>query len=395
MNILKNKILLISLCLQFAFVVIGCKSETQNSKPEEKTEKKDISVTLSKAAAGEIELKTEIVSLQPFSGYISIPAKVLADQDAEARIGSLVPGRVHKVYVKAGDHVKSGQILMDIEGLEIGHIKADYLTDKANLEVTKANYERLKALSEQKIGSQKALLEAQADYKKAQAEFLAEDKKIHSIDMTEEEITGTYIKGMDEHSSGTLHVKSPIDGIVIERNVVIGQFVEGSTNAFRILNTTNVWVDGQANEKEINTITEKGKLLFKSSSFPGESFSGNVSFISPVIDEKTRTFTIRGVFTNQNKKLKPEMFGELLIPAAKNSKAMLVPSEAIVKIDNSDCVFITVNDSVFIKRNVVTGYSENERTEIKEGLKEGEKVVTKGAFYIKSELLKDSLGGEE
>lgn len=394
MNSLKIKNIIISAIVISALSLTGC-GKNGEQKEEKKETSKNENISISKNAIKEIDLKTEVVKMLPFEGNVAIPATVLTNQDAEALVGSLVQGRIHKVYVKAGDYVKAGQLLMDIEGLEIGQIKADYLTDKASLEVAKANYERLKSLNEQKIGSQKSLIEAEAEYKKALAEFMAEDRKIHSIGMTDDEITGENQKKGNDHTPGLLHVKSPINGLVVERNVVIGQMVEATTNAFKIINTSDIWIDGKASEKDIKLISEKSSARFISSVYPDESFSGRINFVNPVIDEKTRTFTIRCDFKNLNNKLKPQMFGELLIPAAKNSKAILIPAESVIKIDNNDCVFVVVSDTVFSKRIVKTGSVENDRIEIKEGLKEGEKIVSKGAFYIKSEMLKDELGGEE
>ena len=377
------------------FFFNGCGDE-ENVKTEEHTETgHGLTVTISKVSAKEIGLETETISLKPFTGFISIPAKVLTNQDNEAQVGSLVQGRVYKVFAKVGDYVRAGQELMHVEGLEIGEIKAGFLTAKANLEFQKANYERQKTLLEQKVGSQKSFLEAQAEYEKALAEYNAQDKKIHSIGLTDDEVLNVKSNHSDEHTSGTLPVKSPIGGVVVERNVVIGQLVDGTTNAFKIINTGSVWVDGQIYEKDINKVTEKTNVVFTASSYQNESFNGRISYIGQVIDEKSRTITIRADFNNSNGKLKPQMFGEMQIPAGKNSLAILIPTESVVKIDNSDFVFIQKNDSTYEKRPVVLGSIQNKIIEIKEGLREKEIVVVKGAFYLKSELLKGELEGDE
>ncbi|HEX7510095.1 MAG TPA: efflux RND transporter periplasmic adaptor subunit, partial [Chitinivibrionales bacterium] len=182
---------------------------------------------------------------KPFTKYVTVPAKVLANQDNEALVGSLVQGRVCKVFVKAGDNVKAGQELMHVEGLEIGQIKAGFLSAKANLEYQKSNYERQKKLIEQNVGAQKNLLETQNEYEKAQAEYNAEKNRINAIGLTENEVEDGKHAVSEEHSSGTLPIKSPIGGIVVERNVVIGQLIEATTTAFKIINLSSVWVDGQ------------------------------------------------------------------------------------------------------------------------------------------------------
>jgi len=381
-----------------AFVFCGCGVKEENKKEKNNKVRSEI-VTLSAESIKQIKLETETVSLQPFIGYLTIPAKVIANQDNEARIGSLVQGRVHQVFAKVGDFVKAGQILMTVEGLGIGEIKAGYLKAKANYDFTKADFERHKLLMEQNIGSKQSYYEAEAEYQKAFAEFQAEDKKIHSIGLSDEDVTDTNMS--EEHTPGTLPIKSSINGIIIERNVVIGEFVDVTTNAFKVINTNTVWIDGEIYEKDLSKINQKTKALFTSPTYPEERFNGQIIYIGQTVNEQTRTITIRGEFGNSNNKLKPQMFGELKIPVSANAKAIMIPEESVVNEAGLEYVFIQTNytdqDSnryTFEKRAVITGTSVDNRIEIKEGLKEGEKVVSKGVFYLKSELKKDELAGD-
>jgi len=375
-------------------VIVGCRqNESKTEEASGKIARLEI-VALTQASITEIGLETEIISKKPFTKYITIPAKVLANQDNEALVGSLVQGRVCKVFVKAGDTVKAGQELMTVEGLEIGEIKAGFLSAKANLEYQKSNYERQKKLLAENVGAQKNLLETQNEYEKAQAEFNAEKNKINAIGLSETEVVSGKGASLVDHESGTLPVKSPISGIIVERNIVIGQLIEAATTAFKIINLSSVWIDGQIYEKDAGRINTKTAADFLASSYPGEPFHGKVTYIGQVIDEKTRTITIRAEFNNITGKLKPQMFGELIIPNEVNSTALLVPAEAVIKIDNAEYLFIQRIDSTFERIPVTICCAQNESVEISRGLKGGEKVVVKGAFYLKSELMKSSLGGE-
>jgi membrane fusion protein, heavy metal efflux system len=380
--------------LVLTVAIAGCgQKERKKEEASGETARSEI-VKLTQASIKEIGLETEIISKKPFTKYIAIPAKVLANQDSEALVGSLVQGRVCKVFVKAGDHVRAGQELMLVEGLEIGQIKAGYLSAKANLEYQKSNFERQKKLMEENVGAQKNLLETQNEYEKAQAEFHAEKNRINAIGLTEGEVIDGKGSRSDEHGSGTLPVKSPISGIVVERNVVIGQLIEATTTAFKIINLSSVWVDGQIYEKDAGKISRKTNADFIASSYPDEPFKGIVTYIGQVIDEKTRTIIIRAEFNNISGKLKPQMFGELKIGSEKKSTALLVPAEAIIKIDTTDCIFVQTGDTTFEKMPVTVCCAQNEMVEITRGINNGEKVVVKGAFYLKSELMKSSLGGE-
>lgn len=357
-------------------------------------------IHLSQESLKEINLQTEKVKFRVLNGFMNIPATVIANQDNEAQVGSLVQGRVNKVYVKVGDFVKAGQVMMTVEGLDIGEIKADYLVAKAAFNFAKANYERQKKLFDQKVGSQKSFLESEAEFEKAAAEFKAMDKKIHSIGLSDEDVINNQDTG--EHTSGTLSIKSPINGIVVERNVVIGQLVDAYTNAFKVINNSSLWIDGQIYEKDLAGITQKTNALFTTSGYPDENFSGKIIYIGQTIDEVTRTITIRGEFNNPGGKLKPQMFGELKIPIGNNVNAIVIPEEALIKDGDNVYVFVQKDENTkeksgrtFELRGLVLGSSSNKMVEVKEGLIEGENVVVKGVFYLKSELKKEELEGDE
>jgi cobalt-zinc-cadmium efflux system membrane fusion protein len=378
--------------LLYAIILIGCDEKTEEYADEHNEEHTDV-ITLSSKAVEQIKLKSQTVTLQPFRGAFNVPAEVKTNQDYEAQIGSLIQGRVHKVFVNVGDYVKTGQLLMTVEGLEVGEIKSGYLKAKANYDYTKSNYERQKKLFDEKIGSQKSFLESQSEYEKATAEFRAEDKKIHSVGLSDEEVVNE--KDGDDHTSGTLPIKSMINGFVVERNVVIGQLVDATTNAFKIINTSNVWIDGQIYEKDLDKITPNSKVFFTTSSNQQSRLEGKIIYIGQTVDDKTRTILIRGEFVNRDNKLKPQMFGELQIPVGANSQAILVPEESIVNEAGQNYLFIQTSDSTFKRRDVTTGITSENMIEIKDGIKEGEKVVTAGVFYLKSELKKDELAEDE
>lgn len=390
---MKNKINIIVIILFMLSVFYGCgnKSNEESKITEEKeTEKKE--VVLTKESIEDTGMETETAKTETMQGYIKIPAKIITDQDYEAKVGSLVQGRVYKVYAKIGDYVKKGQVLMYIEGMEIGEIKSKYLKAKAQLDFAESNYKRQKTLIEQNIGSQKSFYEAEAEYNKALAEFKAEDKRIHSVGMSDDDVMGKNENGAADHTSGLLAIKSPVNGLVTERNIVIGQYIDVTTNAFVIINVSNLIVEGQIREDEINKISGKPEIKFTTQTYPEIEFTGRVYYTSQLVDPQTRTIGIRARINNNNSMLKPEMFGLMQIPLSGSVKGIFVSSEAIEKIDESPVIFIVIDDSTFEKRKIELGVELDGKVEIKKGLNIGEKYVSKGTFYLKSELMKESFG---
>lgn len=375
-----------------ASLFFGCgEKKNEEAKEENQVHGKE-EIILSDKTIKEMGIETQTIKNETLTGFIKAAAKLIPDQDYEAQVGSLVQGRVHKVFVKEGDYVKVGQVLMQLEGLEIGELKAVYLKAKSNLDYYKVVYERQKTLIEQNIGSQKSLQEAKADYEKATAEFNAEDKRIHTVGLSHEDVLEN---GTLEHIAGILPIKSPINGIVTERNVVIGQLVEANTTAFKIMNTSTLWADGQIYEKDLTKLNGKPKIEFTTSAYPNERFKGEIILVGQTIDEHSRTIKVRATLNNPGNRLKPQMFGEMFIPIGGSIKGIVVPGDAIIKENGKSYLFRVENDSTFKKQLVEIGGELGGKVEIKNGLKVGDKIAFKGVFFLKSELLKETLAEEE
>lgn len=390
---MKNLIII----LFISALLAGCgKVKTENTeenksagKQEEKLEEKKATVIVSAESQEKINLETAVLKEEQYSGYLKIPAVIVTDQNNEAQVGPIVAGRVKKVYASVGTNVSAGQTLMLIEGLEIGVLKADFLKSKTTLSFTEQEYARQKKLAELDAGSQKNLIAAKAEFEKALAEFNAMDKKIHSIGLKDEDIINDK---NDMHSAGDLAIKSPISGVIVERNVVVGQYVESSSIAFKILNTRSLLVDGQMYESDFNKIGGTSSCEFKTPSLPDETFLCDITYKGQLIDEKTRTIKIRAKINNPRNRLLPQMFGDLIVKLAESRKALFLPSSAVFKDGEQSYVFVQENDSTFRKMEVKTGLEITDRVEIVSGLKAGDKVVTNGVFELKSELLKESFG---
>lgn len=390
----------VTLLAVMSALLAGCAGEAKEKAPAEPYAAggRTRVLTLSAVSIKEMGLTLAVAAVKPIAGTMSIPAKLIPNQDLEAHVGSLVPGRVRVVSVRAGDPVRAGQELMRIEGLEVGEIVSKFIKARAQLKYIEENRQRQKSLLDQQVGSQKAYLEVQAEYAKALADFQAEDKRIHSIGLTDDDLPAVVEPAGPAgniHGAGILPIKAPIAGIVVERNVVIGQLVDETTVAFRIVNTSELWADGQVYEKEVSSLSGKPEVTLTVTAFPGEEFHGRVIYLSPVVNEQSRTITIRASIPNRPGRLKPQMFGELHIPVGGTTKGLLVPAESVLSDNGERYVFVATSDTTFERRAVSTGVSFGSMTEVKQGISPGERVVTVGSFQLKSEMMKDALAGGE
>lgn len=383
------------------FVPIGCSRHSggneESSAPLEEQRSSPV-LTVSSTAASDLGIVVVEARRKPFQPTLVLPARLLPSQDREAVVGSLIEGRVHRVLVNAGDRVRKGQELMLVEGLQVGEIKAAFIKAKAQLRYADAAAKRQRLLNEQNIGSDKALLEAEAEYQKALAEFTAEDRKIHSVGLSDSDVERFVDNEGDSavsHVGGVLPIRSPLQGIVAERNVVPGQPVDARTDAFRVIDTEVLWADGQMHERDLSMEVSGSKATLTLSALPGREFTGTIIFISPAVDPQTRTVTVRAAIANPGGVLKPNMFGELRLGTGRERQALVVPQEAVVRQDDSSFVFVAANDSLFSRRSVSLGSARQGEIEVTAGVAEGEHVVANGAFLLKSELMKDAFGEEE
>lgn len=391
--LLTMKNLLIILIISVLFSACSkVKEEEKDNKVEEKKSENTETVILSKESQEKIELKTETIKVEQYNSFIKIPAVVITDQDFEAQVGPIVPGRVKKVYANVGSYVSAGQTLMLIEGLDIGVLKADFLKAKTTLSYTEQEFNRQKLLSEQNAGSQKNLISSKAEYEKALAEFIAMDKKIHSVGLKDEDILND---NNEQHTAGDLSVKSPISGTIVERNVVVGQYIESSFIAFKIANTKSLLVDGQIYENDFYKLDNTKSAEFKTPSLPDEIFLCNINFKGQAIDEKTRTIKIRAKINNPRNKLLPQMFGELIVKSGESKKGIFIPSSSVYKDNEENFVFIQENDSTFKLNHIKIGLELDDKVEIISGLNQNDKIVINGVFELKSEMQKESFGEGE
>ena len=383
-----------------AAIFAGCSAPSSDEQPPavENPEHEAGEVTISTRSAHELGITVMTVHPRLVQAQLTVPARVLPHQDREAIVGSFLQGRVYRVLVNAGDQVRKGQELMLIEGLEIGEIKADFIKARAQYQYAEAALKRQRTLREQNIGSEKALLEAEAEYQKARAEFTAEDRKIHSLGLDDGDVeqfvdpSGNNPAG---HVGGFLPIRAPLAGVIAERNVIQGQLVDATTNAFRIVETGVLWADGQLHERNLDATIDSGPATLTVTALPGREFKGNVVFVSPVVDPQTRTVTVRASIPNSGGVLKPNMFGELHFGAGREREALLVPQDAVARIQDSSYVFVCLNDSLYARRHVSLGSSVGGEIEVTGGLENGDRVVANGSFILKSEQLKESLGEED
>jgi RND family efflux transporter MFP subunit len=158
-----------------------------------------------------------------------------------------------------------------------------------------------------------------------------------------------------------------------------------------IMDLSQVWVDAQIYEKDLAAVSAGGKITFTVPAYPGREFEGTVMFLNKTLDPVTRTVTMRSRLNNPDELLLPEMFGDVTVISGKESRVPVIPAAAVMKTDEFHWVMVpghTKNE--FERKQVTVGRTYDGWTEIKSGLREGEPVVSEGAFTLFAESQKGS-----
>jgi cobalt-zinc-cadmium efflux system membrane fusion protein len=191
-------------------------------------------------------------------------------------------------------------------------------------------------------------------------------------------------------------VTSPVGGIVIEKAVTQGEVVNSDKMLFLVADLSTLWVSIDVYEKDMSRLKVGAGVKVSATAFPDKVFKGKISYISDVVDEKTRTEKARVTIDNASGLLKPGMFATVMTEARDGGTEQLiaVPEEAVQIEGALRYVFVQSSPDQFKRRDVETGRALGKSVEIKAGLKEGEVIAVKGAFILKSELKKGEIEGD-
>lgn len=394
MNVIKR--LLIFFIAIIALLIIGCiekkeyKSESTliSDKKGTSAEENHNILILPREKQKEANIEVEKASFQYLPVPFSSTAVIEVNPDKISKISSKISGKVVKILVSQGEKVYIGQVLAYYDSPEIWQYHSEYIRSKSKVELARKNLKREESLYEKKISPEKDLIKARAELEEAEAELksIVEKTRILNIDLS------TFNE--NRRTENLIPIVSPISGVIIEKNITLGETVNPEKILFTIADLSALRVAIDIPEKDISKIKLGMPAKISVVSYPETFFNGKVSLISDMIDEHTRTAKAVVILNNSRGLLKPGMFCMITIDSLnikEDKKNIVVPEDAVVIDGDERYVFVKIDDEKFEKRNIKAGIISGKMIEIIDGLKDGEIVVTKGTFILKSELKKEEL----
>lgn len=303
---------------------------------------------------------------------LTLPAVVEADPARLVKILPPLAGRITQLKVQLGQRVEKNQPLVVLDSPDLQAAYADYGRDKVQLTQARVNRDRLRGLGTGGGISQKELQQGETDFLSSEAEYQRAEARLRQIGV-DPEATDT---------SRTLTILAPISGSVIDLTVAPGAYWNDPTAPLLTLaDLSLVWVTANVPEKDTAHVAKGQAVDVVLAAYPGETFKGQVLFVSDIVDPDTRRTKVRIAFQNPGTRLKPGMFANATFFAPKQVMP-IVPATAVVLKDDANQVFVEVAPWTFEARPVEIGFQQNDDVIIRSGVKAGDRVIAKGGVLL-------------
>ena len=309
----------------------------------------DGTVTLDERARTLAGLQTAKAAMRNLRKEIKTTGKIVINERARTYLTSRVEGRLERLYAAVeGEYIYPGQALGEI--YSPAYIAAQeellQLRDGANAALPDAARERLRLLN------------------------------VPEGDIRRLEQTGQPREYMP--------VYAQFGGIVLERQIAPGAYIRPGDRLYSLVDLSTAWITADIYEKDIANVRTGQETVIESQAYPGESFTGKVVFISPVLDDVTRTLKVRVELDNREGKLKPNMFvsASIRVPLG---ETIVIPETAILESAEGQMVFWAQNENTYVRHAVRAGHYANGYVQILSGLDDGDTVVSAAAFLLDSQ----------
>ncbi len=313
-----------------------------------------MAISMSPTAMQLASVSTAMVGSTDPVKLVRLNGKVQSDERLVYSQSSHIPGRVEKLLVNfTGEFVKKGQVIASVYSPDL-------------------------------VTAQEELFEAQKIKESQPQLFNSAKEKLKNWKLSEGQIEQLLQSGAAMES---FNVQADVSGYVTKKMVNPGDYIRRGEAIYEIADLSKVWVLFDVYESDVPWVNKGDKVEFTMASLPGESFTGTISFLDPVIDPKTRVAKARVEVTNRGLKLKPEMFASGTVEAklSNQSNAVVVPKTAVMWTGKRSVVYVknTTDQGVnFMMRNVTLGPALGESFIVEDGLQEGEEIAVHGTFSI-------------
>ena len=337
------------------------------------------------------QIKISVVSQGEVSDILRVAGQIDFDEQALTRIGASVTGRVTQINAQLGNEVKKGDTLALINSSELSNSQLAYLKARSEKEFHRRTVQRAKTLFEADVISAAELQRRESEYEVASAQTRAAQDQLR--------VLGVNLKAMEELATtgaidSVASVMATIKGVVVERKVTTGQVVQPADVLFTVADLSRVWAVAQVPEQQVAQVKVGQSVRIEVPALENEKLIGKLIYVGQTVNPESRTVLVRTELDNTSGRLKPSMLASMLIESTP-TKRVVVPITAIVREQDADYVFIEEKPGSFRLKPVRLSSEHNGQRVVLDGLSQGMRIVSDGAFHLNNHRnLKDMEKGE-
>ena len=321
-----------------------------------------VPVRLSHEDAQRIGVTFAEATLGPVQRKVRTVAQVTFDESRVTTVSLRIDGWVDQLFVNfTGQQVRKGDALLSLYSPMLVSAQQEFLLSR-----------RLR--QEVSRGTPDAVTGADDLLQSARRRLAYWEVPAADIQRLEE--TGEVRK--------TITLRSPTEGVVVEKNVQLGQRIMAGDVLYRVADLSRVWLEGEVFEQDIAAVRLGQEVTAEFTALPGDTRRGRISYVYPTLNPETRTARVRVELANASRKLKPGMYATIWFSSAAE-RVLSVPRSALLSTGKRDLVFVRNADGTLQPRDVVLGFATDDRVQVLRGLAPGETIVASATFLIDAE----------
>ena len=307
------------------------------------------------------------------------PAKLITNIDQQAHVMSAFAGRVDSVNVLLGQQVKKGQVLATVFIPELVDQQANLSIAQEALTLAQQDYQREKQLFDQGVSARQDYQKAYNAYRQAQIQVQAARSRLSAL-------------GASTGSQGRYTLIAPLNGVVSQKDIVVGEYITSDKQLFVIDRLDQLWLEFVLPSHDSVAVQPNQEIRFKSLQTQN-IFKAKIQTLSAEADTQTGRLQVRANVLTPAQELRPNLMVNVLLEGKPAQSVLRVDKRAIQQVDGKSVVFVAKNENAkvhFNPTNVELGQysSDGQWVEIKSGLTEGQQYVSQGSFLLKSEMEK-------
>lgn len=307
-------------------------------------------VKIDPSVENNLGVKTAAVELAKLSPRIETVGYIAFDESQLWQTNVRVSGWVEKLSINAvGEQVKKGEVLFTLYSPEL----------------VKAQEELLNAKRTGRDGLVKGATE-----------------RLLSLGVDREQINQVIRRGK---ASQTIEIKALANGVIASLNIREGGYLSPAQAVISAGPLHEVWVDAEVFERQAHWLTNGSQASMTLDALPGKAWQGEVDYVYPILDPKTRTLRMRLKFANPNGELKPNMFANITLQPVSDSEVLTVPKSSVIRSGGMTRVVLAEGEGKYRSARIETGREADDKVEVLQGLNQGDRIVTSAHFMLDSE----------